>query len=268
MGSSDVLESAAMTTVVERRPFTTDEYHRMADAGILGEDDRVELLAGEVVRMRPIGGRHAACVNRLTRLFGERVAAQEAIVSVQNPIRLDPHSEPQPDLALLRWRADYYASGLPGSSAVLVVVAVADSLLDLDRTVKLPLYAAAGIAEVWLVDLGGETVEVHRRPGAGGRADGYGEVRRYGRGAHVTAERPALALPHRDGWIGTGPSGGVGAVVGAGAGRRDAGRSIPVNETRGEERGWVPLGDYEDGGDEQSEHPVNKKWCRRPRPFC
>src|ERR671915_162705 len=95
-----------------RRRFTVAEYYRMAKAGILTEDDRVELIAGAIIEMAPIGGRHAACVTRAQRLF-ERTVQDSALVRVQQPIRLDQYTEPEPDLALVRPRADFYASGHP-----------------------------------------------------------------------------------------------------------------------------------------------------------
>jgi len=166
-----------MSVRLLRRRFTVDEYHRMAQAGILAEDDRVELIDGEIVEMPAIGSRHAACVDRLTRVFSLRVG-DHAVVRVQNPIWLGSRSEPQPDLALLRPRADFYASAHPAAADVLLVIEVADVSLEYDRSVKVPLYAAAGIAEAWIVDLAGGVVEVYRRPGP----RGYGDVGRVSRG--------------------------------------------------------------------------------------
>lgn len=165
-----------------KRRFTVDEYHRMARAGILSEDDRVELVEGEIVEMAPIGSRHAACVGRLTALFS--AAQTAAIVWVQNSIRLGRRSEPQPDLTLLRPRADFYASGHPGPQDVLLVVEVAETSADADREVKVPLYARAGVLEAWLVDLDRGVVEVHRRPSP----ERYLEMRRVGRGQSLSVE--------------------------------------------------------------------------------
>lgn len=169
-----------MAVPVLRRRFTVDEYHRMAEAGILAEDDRVELIEGEIVEMSPIGSRHAACVKRMTSLFYRQVG-QKAIVSVQDPIRLTERSEPQPDLALLRLRPDFYAKAHPGPEDILLVVEVAETSPDYDRTVKLPLYAQARIPEVWLVDLAGEGVEVYRTP----TPQGYREVQHARRGQRL-----------------------------------------------------------------------------------
>lgn len=148
---------------VERRYFDADEYHRMVEAGILSEDDRVELIQGEILRMAPIGLRHAACVDRLTALFGGYVS-ETATVRVQSPVHLDDHSEPQPDAALLRPRRDFYASGHPGPADIFLIVEVADTSLEYDRTYKLPLYARAGIVEVWLVDLSNSVIETYTQP--------------------------------------------------------------------------------------------------------
>jgi Uma2 family endonuclease len=152
--------------VITRRKFNVDDYHRMGDAGILGEDDRVELIDGEIITMAPIGQDHAGTVNRLNETLFHAFAGR-AIVSVQNPVRLDDKSEPQPDFAVLRRRDDYYTSGPPGPADVLLLIEVADSSLRFDRAVKLPLYARAGIPEVWIVDLKQRTVEVHTAPRSG-----------------------------------------------------------------------------------------------------
>ncbi len=160
-----------MSMQLLKRRFTVDEYHRMAEAGILSEDDQVELIDGEIVEMVPIGSRHAACVDHLNGIFSE-LLERRAIVRVQNPIRLGGHSEPQPDIALLRPRADFYASAHPGPADVLLVVEVADTSSDIDREVKLSLYARAGVLEAWLVDLFKEIIEVHWDPSP----DKYGSV--------------------------------------------------------------------------------------------
>ena len=146
-----------------RRQFSVTDYHRMADAGILGEDDRVELIAGEVVDMSPIGTRHAACVDRLTMAL-TRQAGSTAIVRVQSPIQLDDYSEPQPDLALLRMRDDFYMYSHPMPTDVLLLIEVADSSALYDRTTKLPLYARSTIPEVWLVSVPDERIERYIQP--------------------------------------------------------------------------------------------------------
>ena len=170
----------------KQRLLTVDEYHTMARAGILTEDDRVELIDGKIITMSPVGSLHAACVNRITHLFAQCTAGR-AIISVQNPIQLADVQEPQPDVALLHPRADFYASQHPGPTDVLLLVEVAGTSLDYDRTIKMPRYAAAGIPEVWIVALGEEHVEVYRRP----TAQGYATRTVVSRGDVLTVE----ALP-------------------------------------------------------------------------
>ncbi len=159
---------------VTRRRFTVHEYHRMGEAGILHEDDRVELIEGEIVEMAAIGTRHFTCVNVLNRLL-VRSVGDAAIVSVQNPVRLDERTEPQPDLAVLRVRD--YRESLPMPEDVLLLIEVSDTTLRYDRGVKLPLYARAGILEVWIVDLAGEVIERHTDP-SGDTYRGYKQARR------------------------------------------------------------------------------------------
>jgi Uma2 family endonuclease len=151
------------------RRLTVDDYHRLGDTGVLHEDDRVELIEGKLVAMPPIGSRHMGTILRLERLLAS--AAGEAVqFSAQNPVRLSNESEPQPDLVLLKRRADDYVESLPQPGDVLLLIEVADSSLRLDRAVKVPLYARHGIAEYWLIDLERRRVTVFSDPGE----QGYG----------------------------------------------------------------------------------------------
>jgi Uma2 family endonuclease len=152
-----------MSVQIVRRHFNVTEYYRMAAAGVLSEDDRVELIEGEIVEMNPIGSRHAACVARLTEFLGRSVG-DEAIVWAQNPVQLSDFSEPLPDVALLKRRDDFYAHANPQPMDVLLVIEVADSSVEFDRDIKVPLYAGAGIPEVWLVNLPQGTIEVYTQP--------------------------------------------------------------------------------------------------------
>ncbi len=154
------------------RAFTVDEYYRMADAGILTEDDRVELIEGKIVQMTPIGSRHAGCVMRLTKIFVKMIG-DDGILNGQNPVRLDDYSEPEPDIAILRARNDFYTESHPGSEDVLLIIEVADASVRYDREVKIPLYAKAGIPEVWIVNLPDKTIEVYRNP----RGSEYEKIR-------------------------------------------------------------------------------------------
>ncbi|MBO0710685.1 MAG: Uma2 family endonuclease [Acetobacteraceae bacterium] len=158
---------------VPRHRITLEEYHRLGRAGILGEDDRVELLDGQLVDMSPIGPRHALAVDALNRLL-VRAVGDRATVRVQNPIELDATTEPQPDFALVRepWRGFPGAHPRPGD--VFLLVEIADTSLELDRGAKLALYARAGIREFWIVDVATNSVLVHRRP----RGDNYDLVTR------------------------------------------------------------------------------------------
>lgn len=160
-----------MTVDATRRVFSVDEYHRMGEAGILTEDDRVELIEGEIVQMTPVGSRHAACVDRLNQLLG-RALGQRAIIRIQSPIHLSDLSEPEPDLTLLVPREDFYAEAHPTPNEILLVVEVGDSSRSFDAETKAPLYARHGIPELWLVDLETAEVTVHREP----TPDGYRSV--------------------------------------------------------------------------------------------
>ncbi|MFN3412465.1 MAG: Uma2 family endonuclease [Thermoanaerobaculum sp.] len=156
-----------MSTSPARHAFSVEDLERMVASGILREDSRVELIEGEIVDMGPMGSRHAARVDRLTQVF-VLLSGEKASVRVQSPVRLSTRSLPQPDLALLKYREDFYASGHPGPEDCLLVVEVADESVAYDREVKVPLYAWAGIAEVWLVVLPENLVEVYRHPSARG----------------------------------------------------------------------------------------------------
>ena len=169
-----------MSVQMQRRLFTVQEYHLMGEAGILGEDDRVELIEGEIVQMAAIGTRHASCVKRLIAVF-YNLERRRAIIGVQDPIQLTERTEPQPDVVLLQPRADYYATAHPRPSEVLLLVEVSDSTIDFDRDVKVPNYARSGIQEVWLWDLEANCLEVYRFP----TENGYSSMQRFERGEMV-----------------------------------------------------------------------------------
>jgi len=174
-----------------RRRFSSDEYERIVEAGILGPEDRVELIAGEIVEMAAIGSRHAACVTKLQ----VQLSGCDALLRARQPIRLDDRSEPEPDLALVRPRDDYYSAAHPGADDVLLLIEVSDTSFPADLGTKLPLYAAAGVAEAWVVDLQGGRVLVHRAPAA----DGYRLVSEHRRDDTLSAAAfPDLALAVAD----------------------------------------------------------------------
>ena len=172
-----------MSALAQTHRFTTDDYYKMAETGILSPNDRVELIRGEIVEMSPIGTRHAACVRRLNRLFSGLVG-ENALIAVQDPIHLDEHSEPEPDLTLLRPRADFYAESHPTSEDILLLIEVSDSSLLFDRSVKLPLYARHGIREVWVVNLVEGHLQSHREP----ERDGYRVSQRLRPGDRLTPQ--------------------------------------------------------------------------------
>jgi len=159
-----------MLTSVIQHPhphrYTVADYHRMGEAKIIAPNDRVELIQGEIIDMSPIGSGHAGLVKHLIRIFSHTLD-DTTIVAVQDPVVLNDFSEPQPDLALLRYREDFYTNSHPRAEDVLLIVEVADTTLQYDREIKLPLYASAGIPEVWLVDVEGKTVEIYSHPEEG-----------------------------------------------------------------------------------------------------
>lgn len=173
-----------MAVMLRRYRFTVDEYDRMAEVGLLTQCDRVELLDGDIVEMSPIGDRHASVVARISHVFAERLG-RRCIVWGQNPLGMRVvRSVPQPDVVLLRSRDDFYASGRPGPDDALLVIEVMDTSVATDRGVKLPLYARAGLVEVWLVDLGTDAIEVYRRPAA----EGYADARVLRRGERIVPQ--------------------------------------------------------------------------------
>lgn len=175
--------------LLTRRRFTVADYHAMARAGILTEEDRVELLDGQIVEKMTINRPHAGCVNRLNRLFVGRLG-DRAVVQPQNPILLDDYSEPEPDVSLLRPKADFYAQEDPMPEDVLLVIEVADASLARDRMVKVPLYARAGVPEVWIVNLQARRIEVFKGPSQ----EGYRESRWIDDGSLSPLAFPDLAL--------------------------------------------------------------------------
>ncbi|MFN6480329.1 Uma2 family endonuclease [Nostoc sp. DedQUE07] len=156
-----------MTVQLLRRKFTVEQYQKMIESGILTEDDRVELIRGEIIEMSPIGTKHAACVNRLINLLVQ-LLGKRVIVAAQNPVALNDNSQPQPDVALLKLRDDFYATAHPQPQDIFLLIEVADSTIEYDREEKIPLYTQANIIEVWLVDINEEIMEVYQQPTAAG----------------------------------------------------------------------------------------------------
>ena len=152
-----------MSVHLQKRYFNVDEYYRMTEVGLLSKEDRVELIEGEIIEMSPIGSTHGGTVKRSSR-FLNRKLGDLTIVSVQDPVRLSDLSEPQPDLALLKPRKDFYSNSHPAPEDVFVIIEVADTSQAYDRDVKIPLYARAGIPEAWLMVPGKDVIEVYSQP--------------------------------------------------------------------------------------------------------
>ena len=159
-----------MAVELTRVRFKVTDYHRMIEAGILGEDDAVELIDGEIVAMSPVGAHHSGTVKKLNH-FLMQTMGNAAIIGVQDPIRLADDTEPEPDLSVLAPRADFYTKSIPVPAEILLLLEVADTSLLADRLIKIPRYAAAGIREVWLVDLDNNRIERHSGPQVGGYRD-------------------------------------------------------------------------------------------------
>ena len=157
------LAEREMLNAQPRHRWTVAEYHRMAEVGLLHEDSRVELIDGEIIEMAPIGSEHAGHNNYLMSCLAHRLYGK-AVVAGQNPVILGGYEEPQPDIALLRWRNDYYRTAHPHAEDVLLIIEISDSTLRYDHDVKIPLYAKNGIPEVWLLDIQNRQLEIQREP--------------------------------------------------------------------------------------------------------
>jgi len=170
--------------------FSADEYEALGQIGFFGYDRRLELVDGEIYEMTPIGPDHGGCVMRLNALFTSRIG-DRAVVNVQNPVRLGDLSEPQPDLTVLVAPLDRYAHRHPRAEDILLLIEVSDTTLRFDRKVKAPVYAKEGVREVWIIDLKGKAVEIHRQPSR----TGYAVTERRRRGDTLTPEGiPDLVL--------------------------------------------------------------------------
>jgi Uma2 family endonuclease len=153
-----------MTLQLRKRLISIKEYHQMAEAGILNHRDKLELIQGEILHMSPIGSKHQATVDKLTRLFNRLLVEDEAIVRAQGPIQIKDWSEPEPDLMLLKFRSDFYENQHPQPKDTLLLIEVADSSYDYDKETKCTLYAQAKIKEYWIVNLHAKQIEIHLSP--------------------------------------------------------------------------------------------------------
>lgn len=168
--------------VPARYKFTLEAYHRLGEMGFFGEDDRIELLEGEIIEMTPIGLRHAACVKRLNALLSHQVGTR-GILSIQDPLRVSD-SELLPDIAILCYRDDFYATQAATAEDALLIIEVADSSLHYDQTVKAPLYAQGGVPELWVIDLNDDLIWVYLEPSD----KGYLSIKAHQRGDSITPQ--------------------------------------------------------------------------------
>ncbi|HOY15945.1 MAG TPA: Uma2 family endonuclease [Haliscomenobacter sp.] len=168
--------ASTTNSAIQRFKFSTEVYHQLGAYGLL-ENARIELLNGEIVEMSPINSPHSGTVNRLQKIL-EKILGNTHLVAIQNPIALGKYSEPQPDIAVLEWRDDFYFDQHPTPAEVFFLIEVADSTLEKDREIKLPLYAQANIQEVWIVNLKTKQLDVYAVP----KASTYTKVKTFGPG--------------------------------------------------------------------------------------
>ena len=186
---SDLAAPTDVPQPVRRHKLSVEDFHKLGEAGVLDPASRVELIEGELVDMAPIGSPHAGTVNRLAALLFRAVATE--VVQVQNPIRLDDYSEPQPDLAVLKPRVDFYRAALPTAPDILLLIEVSDTTLAYDGGPKLELYSRHAIQEEWIVNLPDRQLEVFRDPSP----EGYRSRLQLRAGEFATtAALPALSL--------------------------------------------------------------------------
>lgn len=160
--------------------FTVDDYHRMGEAGLFASNQRVELINGEIIEMSPINSPHAGAVKVLNHLLNQ-ILSNQCIIGVQDPIKLSSYAEPEPDISICKFRSDFYSSSHPTPKDVLFLIEVADSSLDYDRQIKLPLYAEAGIPESWIVNLQDQQIEIYTQPSP----EGYSQIRIFRKGESI-----------------------------------------------------------------------------------
>jgi len=179
----DMIVEPPLSSALNRHKLTVEDLYRMVAAGVLREEDRVELIDGELIDMAPIGPLHQGTVDLLTRLFARGIAAN--IVRVQGPIVIAPRTQLQPDLSILKERKDFYRRTPARPEDCLLVIEVADSTVKIDREEKIPRYGKAGVPESWLLDLETKALFIFTGPGASG-------YRRMVRPEHSERVSPAL----------------------------------------------------------------------------
>lgn len=181
--SQTVTTNSSGENILKRYRFSRKDYHQLAQVGLLTEDTPVELINGEIIEMSPINSLHAGTVKRLLRFFSN-VLNEQYLIGAQDPVNLGEYSEPEPDLSILKYREDTYTQSHPAAEDILLLIEVADSSLEKDRSVKLPLYAKAGIPETWIVNLQDQQIEVY----TSSEDDRYQNEKIYKPGAHLAHE--------------------------------------------------------------------------------
>lgn len=187
----NITKSRNMPVQLAQRLINVEEYFRMAEAGILSWDDRVELIRGQIIQMSPIGSKHAACVDRFNSIFHQLINSDVAIIRVQNPVQLSEYSEPEPDVSVLKPDPDFYSKGHPQPKDILLIIEVADTSFDYDKEIKLSLYAEAHIPEYWIANLEKGEIEAYSNPAG----DGYLKMERFLPGSEIVFTGLKLRFP-------------------------------------------------------------------------
>ncbi|MEM7369984.1 MAG: Uma2 family endonuclease [Bacteroidota bacterium] len=182
-----------MTIPLRKRLITVAEYYKMLEVGILKEEDRVELIRGEIISMSPISSNHSSIVKRINRVLSKSIG-DLGVIGIQDPIHLGKFSEPEPDISLLKPSPDLYQHEHPRSEDVFLLIEVAQSSLNFDRHVKIPLYASHQIPEVWIVDVNNHQIEVYREP----NGDFYAEQMLVVPGESIDIQALGLEIQVRD----------------------------------------------------------------------
>ncbi|MEQ9425162.1 MAG: Uma2 family endonuclease [Cyclobacteriaceae bacterium] len=182
-----------METVIKQRTINVEEYYKMAEAGIIGPEEKVELINGKIFEMSPIGARHAFVVKNLLRVLS-KLSAEEFTLGIQDPIRLDNNSEPEPDVSVAKGDISKYQNNHPTSKDLLLIVEVAESTLNFDRDVKIPLYASSGIKEYWIVNIPENQIEVYQSP----QGNNYSSKSIYTQGDKITLLESEFTVSVRD----------------------------------------------------------------------
>ncbi len=173
--------AVATATTPTRKKFTVEEYHQLGELGIIGPDERTELIDGDIMLMAPMGSGHVSCLIGLIEIFPKLLNDRASVVA-QTPVRLNGRLEPEPDISILKRRGDRYRYQLPQPQDVYLLIEVSVTTAGYDRNEKSVLYSQAGIIELWIVDVKAELIEVYRNPGP----NGYESIQQFRRGESIS----------------------------------------------------------------------------------